>query len=229
MAFLPLVLGVRRAEAGTAPQKGGVKDAAALRKAVLDRDNFTCAWCGFRAKTGQQVRVKSGGVARGLHPDDHATACVFCDQVFALETVPTMASGALIFMPELPQADLNHLSRAIYVARRLEGTEIAGRAARALDALLMRRGEAKRRLGTDDPWILATALLENLNDAEYATRAQKLDGIRLLPLDRRMINGRDQFPSLLNSWIAADGPFADFRPEKWLETFEGMETTPKTA
>ena len=103
---------------------------------------------------------------------------------------------------EISQVDLIHLARAIYVARADKANEtLASLANRALDALMTRRTDAKKRIGSDDPLLLATVFLESLTDEEYAASTAKLDGLRLLPLDRHVITTRsgtvDAFPQIL--------------------------------
>lgn len=191
-----------------------------LRNRVLQRDKHTCRYCGFRSEKFQRVHFKLGEQAAPTL-DNLATACVFCEQCFELESVANMDSGLLIWLPELSQAELHHFARALYVARAQEdkNPELAKRAKTAIDQLIARRVEAKRRLGTDDPIMLATAMAEQLDDAAYKARAERLEGIRLLPLGRRLAvndDGQyDQFPRILNYWLSAAGPFGQYKDADW--------------
>lgn len=210
--------------AGKAAPRISAADWPRLRNRVLARDNFTCRYCGFRAEKFQRVHFKSGEQGEATLAN-LATACIFCEQCFELESVTGMGSGMLIWLPELSQAELHHLVRAIYIARAGDG-EISSRAQAALDQLMARRTEAKRRLGTDDPLMLASALTEHLDDAAYASRASRLEGIRLLPLPNRMAyanvtqNGeQNQFPRILDYWRSQTGPFGKFPPGKWPALF----------
>lgn len=147
------------------------------------------------------------------------TACIFCEQCFELESVANMDSGLLIWLPELSQADLHHFARALYVAKVQDEEKRGPQAQTVLDQLLARRVEAKKRLGTDDPIMLATALAEQLSNADYAKRAERLDGIRLLPLPRRIsfnTDGQyDQFPRILSYWVSKEGPFGKYPASQW--------------
>lgn len=131
------------------------------------------------------------------------------------------SSGFLIWLPEISQAQLHHLCRAIYIGR--PNPTFAGRAQTALDALMSRRADAKKRLGTDDPLVLGTALLENLSEQDYQRRTAKLSGIRFLPADRYLVNGRngiqDQFPAILAYWQSAQGPYSRIPVEGWFDRF----------
>lgn len=186
-------------------------------ESIWRQDDFVCQFCGFRAEKYQ--RIISGSWCDS--PRDALTACIYCEQCFSLETTGLAGTGYLIWLPEISQAELHHLCRAIYIARQHEG--LADRGQTALDALMARRSEAKKRLGTDDPLLLGTVLLENLRDQDYAQRNKKLDGIRYLPADRYLIqtqNGMvDQFPAILNYWQSARGPFAKITPQEWIDCF----------
>lgn len=157
--------------------------------------------------------------------DNMATVCIFCHQCFNLDQVTAMRSGILIWLPELSQAELHHLVRAIFVARISQGP-VAEAARRALDVLMKRRDEARARLGTDDVYILSSVLRDYISNGAYERRGEKLDGIRLLPLDRRVIKETDlefnQFPQILAYWRSKDGPFSGTSPKLWLGLYEGL-------
>lgn len=131
-----------------------------------------------------------------------------------------MASGVLIWLPEIAQAELNHMARAIYVGRAGQGA-IAELATRAFDALMARRADAKKRLGSDDPLLLATIMHESLTEDELKGAIAKLDGIRLMPLDKQMARGPkgdvNGFPQLVKYWSSPQGPYGQKLPDKWLD------------
>ena len=212
MSFLPLTLGVGRAsDAGG----GGVKPPSKSEvEKILKRDDFTCRFCGFRAVQYQRIIAT---------PEGPVTGCSFCEQVVGLERAGLMGGGILIWLPEITQAELNHILRAIYVAHTFEGSETAESATRALDALTSRRAEVKKRLGSDDPFLLATVLQENMNKAEYAAAHTKLEGVRLLVPDKHMVQGRhgdfNGFPQIVQFWRSADGPFAQLPQAEWQTLF----------
>jgi len=220
----PLILGIARS--GNA-QNFSSKDGKApgsdlkpeIRAKVFERDDNTCQCCGFRSQKYQDVFFKNG-VQSDHRMDNLATACVFCHQCFNLDLVNTMRSGVLIWLPEIDQATLHHIARAIYVARISQGP-VANAARQALDILLNRREEVRRRISTDDPFILANVLRDYLTDRHYSLRGNKLDGVRLFPLDRRIIREADlefnQFPQILAYWRSKDGPFGGRLPVQWID------------
>ncbi len=240
MQLLPLTLGIARAtqaSGGAKKNKSGAgnpgsassssrKIAPDLKNKILERDDFTCRYCGFHSKKYHEIHFLNNNT-QDLSEKNLATACIFCHQCFNLEDVGTMKSGALIWLPEIEQADLHHIVRAIYVARISQGP-MAEAARKSLDALLARREEAKTRISTDNPYILSTVLKEYLSPAQYEQRERKLKGIRLLPLDRRIIKEADlefnQFPQILEYWRSKDGPFGGKAPPQWISIYKNLST-----
>jgi intracellular multiplication protein IcmJ len=196
-----------------------------LKNKVLQRDDYTCRYCGFQSRKYQEINfIGKGDKATGV--DDYATACTFCHQCFHIERIDRMQSGAVIWLPEVGQAALHHICRAIYVARISQGP-MADAARDAMEALLSRKEEAKARLGTDSPRVLATVLQDFLETAEYKNRNTKFKNFRILPLDRRIIREGDlefnQFPQILAYWRSKDGPYGDMPPRKWAEQFFALK------
>ncbi|HEY8964265.1 MAG TPA: type IV secretion protein DotN [Alphaproteobacteria bacterium] len=196
-----------------------------IRNKVLERDKHECQYCGFISRKYQIVRLKD---PKG-NPDkenDLVTACIFCDQCFSVDRVAAMKSGVLIWLPEIDQAALHHVARAVYVARIAQGP-VADAARKVLEAITSRREACKARLKTDNVDILALVLSEYIDPRAYADRAKKLDGVRLFPLDRRIVSEGDlefnQFPQILAYWRSKDGPFGQFQPAQWLEEFKSLK------
>jgi intracellular multiplication protein IcmJ len=215
LVLFPLELGVG-STSGAEPSGESVKKSA-IEKAQK-RDDFTCRFCGFRSERFQRSLPWS---AAGNPP--FATACAFCEQCLNLERAGFSGTGLLIWLPEMSQVQLNHLARAIYVARVEKGpmTELA---TRALDVLTARRGEAKKRLGSDDPLLLATILREALDDKELKASMSKLNGIRFLPGEKYFMRGAkgdtNVFPMMVKYWMSAQGPYAQWPASKWQETLK---------
>ncbi len=136
-----------------------------------------------------------------------------------------MRSGVLIWLPELSQAALNHIARSIYIARISPG-QMADAGRTALQVLTDRREQAKQHLGTDDPATLSTVLQDYLEEDDYDRARAKMQGLRLLPLDRRIIHEADiefnQFPQILAYWRSKDGPFNGYLPATWGSSYEEL-------
>lgn len=243
MAFLPITLGIARPEPSgrvssskkkkakrpSAPKPVQAQNRQApkeipkeLKEKILKRDNDTCRFCGFQANKYQTIHYLDHN-PNNLSENNLATACIFCHQCFNLDMVGNMTSGTLIWMPEIEQHQLHHMARAIYVARISQGP-IAEAARKALDAIMERRKEAIKRIQTDDPYVLATVLSDYLSLGHYVARKKKLDGIRLFPLDRRLVKEANlefnQFPQILAYWRSKNGPFGSKTPPQWLSVYQ---------
>ncbi len=229
MKSLPVTLGIARAAQAARQGAAGAKGApqglsADLRQKLYDRDAHTCRCCGFRSQKYQDIHYLNG-VRTDLRPENLATLCIFCHQCFNLDQVGAMRSGVLVWLPEIEQSALHHIARAIYVARISQGP-VAEAARRALDILMQRREDARARMGTDDPAILAMVLRDYISERAYEMKDKKLEGIRLLPLDRRIIKEADlefnQFPQILAYWRSKDGPFSGRQPKDWAAIYREM-------
>ncbi len=192
-----------------------------LKQKILKRDHYSCKCCGFISKKFQDVLFLDSNI-KNRSERNLITTCIFCHQCFNLEKVSDMRSGVLIWLPEIEQHKLHHIARAIYVARISQGP-LAEVARNCLDILMKRREEATERIGSDDPYILSTVLKDYLGYKHYHHRDKKLDGIRLFPLDRRIIKEADlefnQFPQILAYWRSKDGPFGGKSPPQWISIY----------
>jgi intracellular multiplication protein IcmJ len=188
-----------------------------VKQKILSRDGHTCQFCGFKSEKYQDVLVVDGDPTN-TQMKNLMTACIFCHQCFDLDKVAQMRSGVLIWLPEIEQTDLHHIARAIYVARISQGS-MAETAKKTLETLMNRREEASSRIFTDDPEVLAMVMRDFLSPKSYAVRDKKLEGVRLFPLDRRIIKEGDlefnQFPQILAFWRSKNGPFGGKIPSQW--------------
>lgn len=227
MTSLSVTLGIARSAGNTsfnaAPSGGAIAPVLTpeLRREILERDNHTCQACGFRAEKYQDVMFLNHD-ERDTRPANLTTTCQFCHQCFHLDRVGQMRSGVLIWLPELKQEELNHLARALYVARISQG-QMADTARKVLDMLMLRRDDVRRRLGSDDVYVLSTVLRDYIGQRHYAERGEKLEGVRLFPLDRRIIKEADlefnQFPQILAYWRSKDGPYGGKVPTAWVDIY----------
>jgi len=223
-APLPIKLGIVRISGNAQSSSGQVSEALLqdTRKKIFERDDYTCHCCGFKALKYQDIHYYNGN-PKDLRPENMQTLCMFCQQCFDLEGVSNMRSGVLIWLPEIAQEDLHHIARAVYVARISQGP-MADAARRTLDVLMARRDEVRKRLGTDDPYILASVLKDYISNRVYDARDKKLDGVRLFPLDRRIIKEAElefnQFPQILAYWRSKDGPFGQMLPRQWVDLYK---------
>ncbi len=193
----------------------------------MGRDGFACRCCGFKSEKYQRVISLDPSSSAALDADELITVCTFCERCFSLDQAGLTGTGRLIWLPELSQAELNHVARALYIARASnDDEEFSDAASRTLEVLMARRAEAKKRLGTDDPLLLATAFHEAVDDVTYNARGEKMEGIRLFPLDRYLVRQRtgdvDVFPQMLNYWMSSAGPYGQKPVAEWKALFESV-------
>ena len=221
MKLYPITIGIAQDQRGAKiyEEEAGAASLLTLevRQKVFEKDDYSCCYCGFKSSKYQDVAFVDGDRSN-LHIDNLLTACIYCEQCFDLEKVSKMRSGVLVWLPEIEQADLHHIARAIYVSRISQGG-MAETAKSALEKIMNRRKEAEARLYTDDPYLLSIVMKDFLGPKQYAVRDKKLEGIRLFPLDRRIIKEGDlefnQFPQILAYWRSKNGPFGSKAPTQW--------------
>lgn len=225
MKPLPITLGIVRSSGNAQNAEKAANQLQEIRSRIFERDRYTCRFCGFQSQKYQDVHFLNSNT-EDLRSDNLATACIFCHQCFDLEKASQMNSGVLVWMPEIEQAELSHIARAIYVARISQGS-MADASRAVLDSIMARREDAKARIATDDPFFLATVFRDFLGPKHYAARAEKLNGIRLFPLDRRNISEGElrfnQFPQILAYWRSKDGPFGSRPPSQWKTIYAKMK------
>ena len=216
MSRIEIVLGANRS-AAISPEKLRYVLSAEQRQAIFERDDHTCQCCGFRAEKYQDILFKNGN-PQNTSEQNLATVCGFCYQCFYLDQAALMRSGILIWFPEVPQHILNHLARSLYIGRISQG-ESAETSKHLLDIFLKRRDDCKKRIGTDSPFVAAQILRDYVTPRVYDFRQAKLKGVRLFPLDRKIIKEADiefnQFPQILAYWRSKDGPFGGKIPSQW--------------
>ena len=228
MKLLPITLGIAHKGSASFFQTMSPEALADLKNKIFDRDRHMCQCCGFVSEKYQQLHIIDGSAKP--NENNLATTCIFCQQTFDLESVSKMRSGVLIWLPEIEQAALHHIARALYVARISQGP-MSVTARKILDTLMTRREDVRSRLGSDDPYVLSSVLRDYIGRRQYADRKRKLEGVRLFPLDRRIIKEEDlefnQFPQILAYWRSKAGPFADKTPNSWIDMYR--EKFPESA
>lgn len=233
MRNIPVVLGIARSSrnARSSSAEDTKKLTPELKQKIFERDANTCQCCGFKSAKYQDIHFLNG-LETDIRAENLVTACIFCHQCFNLDKVSEMRSGVLVWLPEIEQTALHHIARAVYVARISQGP-IADAARRSLDILMQRRDAIRHRLGTDDPFILSTVLKDYISEKSYEMRERKLDGVRLFPLDRRIIKESDlefnQFPQILAYWRSKDGPFGGKVPKEWINVYKDIKAAGKAA
>lgn len=203
------------------------------RKKALERDSYTCRFCGFRNNKYQEVHHFN---------DDHAdnrlenlvTTCPYCHMCQHIGLAGTNKEAILIYRPELTQVQIHHLVRTAQIAERtydamraeqadavqnkkntgLKTAQEAAEMAKAFMSAMKASAEgARSMLGTSEPADLANAMML-MPDEAYARRREALAGIRLLPLGVRIVNTENQMLGMVESWRTSS-QYSAFAPSTW--------------
>lgn len=156
-------------------------------------------------------------------------ACALCHLPLRLDRPRIDQEAVLVWLPEMSQAALNALVRAIHIDRRSRGDDLVhGEPPRphphglapalaqvaawhASAAIAARSAAAADRLGTELPSELAAAL-HQLSPATRARLPELLAGLRLLPLGRFFLDAADVYPDVVDAWRKPVGAGAPGHP-----------------
>jgi len=237
--LLPLVLSAKAATWRVQDDNAESADSEfrVVRPKVLDRDQHTCRFCGFRDK-GSYMQVHH-------RDDDHhnnsmenlVTACMHCHAVFHIGLWGSKKEAVIIDLPEIEQWQLSHVCRAVLVAQHYPAKLAASRdvtkdaldaARRMADAataffarLRARELQANDLIMTSDPQDLAN-VLHQLPTELYEGRQERIKTLRLLILGKHAPGdgGVDVIPGIVQGWMERskdrNGPFAGLLPKDWM-------------
>lgn len=202
------------------------EDFAAIRMKVIERDHFTCVYCGLQTQGNEDAPGHTLEASGGLHvhhiDDDHnnntednlISVCPLCHMVHHIGFAASRGYCHFIYLPEIRQEDLNILVHCIAVAdaRQCNSAEIEN-ICRASWELYYVLNTFKRILVFNedlnaDTSMLGTALAGVLHERPdiYAQRAKGLHGIRVLfdfkalQLNFAHLSGWLPGPSWFTSW-----------------------------
>jgi intracellular multiplication protein IcmJ len=164
---------------------------------VLQRDRYTCQFCGFQARLFQEVVNLDNNYSNNKLPN-LVTACCFCAQCFFIESVGVggYGGGTLIYLPELTQTELNSLCHVLFCAITND-TGYKSSAQNIYRGFKFRSQlvEEKFGEGTSDPAIFGQLMIDaGVNDEER--RSQLFKNILLLP-------SRAKFRKQIEKWAAS--------------------------
>lgn len=163
---------------------------------VLQRDNFTCQFCGFQARDYQEV-VNLDNDYGNNKLSNLVTSCIFCAQCFFLESVGTgdFGGGSLIYLPEMTQTEINSLCHVLFCA--IANDTGYKESAQAIYRSLKFRSqmvEKKFSEGAEQPSVFGQLLIDaNMNDVEGGDLLQ----------DMRLLPARGRFKTQIEHWAAS--------------------------
>ncbi|CAM4504830.1 MAG: hypothetical protein LEGION0403_FIIPPAGN_01916 [Legionella sp.] len=164
---------------------------------VLQRDRYTCQFCGFQARLFQEVVNLDNNYSNNKLPN-LVTACCFCAQCFFIESVGVggYGGGTLIYLPELTQTELNSLCHVLFCAITND-TGYKSSAQNIYRGFKFRSQQVEEKFGegTSDPAIFGQLMIDaGVNDEER--RSQLFKNILLLP-------SRAKFRKQIEKWAAS--------------------------
>ena len=167
----------------------------AFEKKVFERDHYTCRFCGFQARSLQEVVNLDGNYTHNKLAN-LATSCCFCAQCFFIESVGVggYGGGTLIYLPELSQVELNSLCHVLFCAITNDtGYKSTAQSIYRSFKFRSQPVEEKFGEGTSDPSIFGRLLIDSDTDTEKCD--QLFQDIRLLP-------SRAKFRRQIERWAA---------------------------
>ena len=163
---------------------------------VLERDQYTCQYCGFQAQDYQEIVNVDQNYYNNKF-SNLAVACCFCAQCFFLDAVgqTDFGGGTLIYLPEVEQANLNVFCHVLFCA--ISNNTPYKASAQSIYRTLRFRSQAVERAfgeGLSDPALMGQLLVESALSQEEAGKA--LSELRLLP-------ARNRFREQIQHWAKA--------------------------
>jgi len=150
---------------------------------VLERDQYTCQFCGFQAMQYQEVINLDQNYRNNKLPN-MVTACCFCAQCFFLEIVgkDDYGGGSLIYLPEITQGELNGFCHVLFCAM-FNATSYRGDAQNIYWGLKLRSQIVEKQLseGMSDPALLGRMLIDAPEERRLEIVEKVLSPLRLLP------------------------------------------------
>lgn len=194
MDLLPIILTAQRGTWRSYNARKRSKRFLVLKKRVLQKDHFTCRYCGFFSKEYQEV-LNIDGDYRKNSIDNLATACSFCAQCFFLDAVGLdgCSGGEIIYLPEISQADLNNFCRVLYCSLDKESA-YKGKLQAVYMSLKDRMQDVENCFGPEsgDPRVFGQGLVDAKLEKQHLQH-DVLKHLRLLP-------SRKDFSTQIDYW-----------------------------
>lgn len=200
------------------------KEFVAKKKAILERDDYTCQFCSFKAKKFQEVHHIDNN-HQNNDDTNLVTTCCLCHMVHHVGFAGMRQTAKLIYIDpkyNVSQAHLNQIVRALWVAKSMaKSDELKAHASSLLARIHKCIIQAHMKINTPDPAILADFMLNIMTNEQYENRKEYFKGIYMLPLEIG-------FEKQIEYWSKACFPksagwekIAFQRYSKWLENDEG--------
>jgi len=171
---------------------------AKFQERAMARDNHTCQFSGFEAKT-HLFAVNKDGNYRNNKLSNMVTACPLCAQCQFLDGVglPSFPGGVLIYTPEISQTELNAMAHVLFQSIFSED-ESASQSKNIYRTMRLRSQLVEKQLGEDlsNPATYARMLIDADPKQAKIFNDKVAKSVRLLP---DMIG----FQPLIRAWQAS--------------------------
>lgn len=164
-----------------------------VAKQIFERDNYTCQFCGFQARSFQEVTNLDQNY-RNNRANNMLTTCCFCAQCFFLEVVgEAYGGGTLIYLPEMQQTELNALCHVLFCAMT-NNTDYKDSAQEIYQTLRNRSQTVEDEFGEglSDPQVFGQLLID-YKTTKHTNPKELLSSLRLLP-------ARGKFKKQVDYW-----------------------------
>lgn len=182
MNLLPIVLTARRGNWQRFIARERNQRFLAIKKKIFARDDNTCRYCGFQADKYQMV-VNHDHDYTNNKSANLVTACIFCAQCFFLDQIGknNKTGGYIIYLPEITQADLNHICRVLF-SSLLRDAPYKGKLQNTYLSLKDRNSNVDEIFGpnSSNPNVFGQTLID-ANLANEQLQHTVLSSLRLLP------------------------------------------------
>lgn len=166
-----------------------------LKPQVLERDQFTCQCCGFKAKKWQEIHHRDNDHTNNSL-DNLVTVCTLCHIVFHIGFAGYKQLGRLIYIDpaaNISQADLNNIVRSLWIYQAHEKSGMDSLASSLLERIKHYSIVAHMMLSSSDPSILAEYMMTQMTDEQYEKRGELLSGFLMFP-------NKEAFPKQIAYW-----------------------------
>jgi intracellular multiplication protein IcmJ len=182
MKLLPIILTARRGNWQRFLARRLNERFLAIQTKLFARDEYTCRYCNFQSEK-YQVIVNHDHDYSNNKSSNLVTACMFCAQCFFLDQIGknNKTGGYIIYLPEIEQADLNHICRILFTSL-LRDAPYKGKLQNTYLSLKDRTTVVDDIFGpnSSEPNVFGQALIDS-NFSKKQLQHPALANLRLLP------------------------------------------------
>nr|WP_228857639.1 HNH endonuclease [Pseudomonas syringae]QOQ33361.1 IcmJ (DotN) protein [Pseudomonas syringae pv. actinidiae] len=185
---------------------------AGLRTEILQRDNYTCRFCGFKSAKYQEFHHVDADYDN-CTKENLITACNLCHQIHHMAAIAMGSRGFFCTVQELTQTEINNIARAIYVNELIGNSDAVDKLTSLLASFKFRGSDTLKTIYNGDV-ITIQEFAEifsdpnTISDELYANRASRISELRVYPSKNAFKDGQLEY--------YATNQRALFLPENWV-------------